>query len=82
MSVPWPVAPAKVPVLSAPSAAQTALTCGPTWGWGHCRPASCSTSLPWLVVMVRMIRLTHWELVPHGGWLPSAVITVVKVTAP
>jgi hypothetical protein len=50
-------------VLAAPSAAQTALTWGPVPGWGHCRPASCKTSLPWLVVMVRMIRFTHWEVV-------------------
>jgi len=58
------------------------LTWGPTPGWGHCSPASCSTSLPLLVMMVRMIRFTHWEVAPQGGWLPSAVITVVKVTAP
>ena len=71
-----------MPVLSAPSAAQIALTWGPVPGWGHCRPASCNTSVPWRVVMVRMIRFTHWEADPQGGWLPSAVITVVKVTFP
>jgi hypothetical protein len=38
--------------------------------------------VPRLVVMVRMIRFTHCEVAPHGDWLPSAVITVVKVTAP
>ncbi len=62
-----------MPVLSAPSAAQTALTWGPVPGWGHCRPASCNTSRPWLVVMVRMIRFTHWEVAPQGAWLRPAL---------
>jgi len=35
-----------------------------------------------LVTIVRMIRFTHWNLAPHGGWLPSGLITVVKVTGP
>jgi hypothetical protein len=26
--------------------------------------------------------LTHYDPVPHGGWLPAAMIMVVKVTLP
>jgi hypothetical protein len=29
-----------------------------------------------------MMRVTHCDFGPHGGWFPSAVIVVVKVTLP
>jgi hypothetical protein len=38
--------------------------------------------MPLLVWILRTIRLTYRDLLPHGGWLPSAMMTVVKVTLP